>query len=36
MLPLAITPANGMIQRPGGKRWRAPHRLVYVAAIAGV
>jgi sulfoxide reductase heme-binding subunit YedZ len=25
-----------MIKRLGGKRWRALHRLVYVAAIAGV
>ncbi|HXF09534.1 MAG TPA: protein-methionine-sulfoxide reductase heme-binding subunit MsrQ [Desulfuromonadaceae bacterium] len=36
MVPLAITSTNGMIKRLGGKRWRALHRLVYVAAIAGV
>jgi len=36
MLPLAITSTNGMIKRLGGKRWRALHRLAYVAAIAGV
>ena len=26
----------GMIRRLGGKRWQALHRLIYVAAIAGV
>ena len=36
MAPLAITSTNGMIKRLGGKRWRALHRLAYVAAIAGV
>jgi sulfoxide reductase heme-binding subunit YedZ len=36
MIPLAITSANAMIKRLGGKRWRALHRLAYVAAIAGV
>ncbi|MGH7993280.1 MAG: sulfite oxidase heme-binding subunit YedZ [Limisphaerales bacterium] len=36
MMPLAITSTNGMIKRLGGKRWRALHRLAYVAAIAGV
>jgi DMSO/TMAO reductase YedYZ heme-binding membrane subunit len=36
MLPLAITSTNGMIKRLGGKRWRALHRLAYVAAICGV
>jgi sulfoxide reductase heme-binding subunit YedZ len=36
MLPLAITSTNAMIKRLGGKRWRALHRLAYVAAIAGV
>jgi DMSO/TMAO reductase YedYZ heme-binding membrane subunit len=35
MIPLAITSTNGMIKRLGGKRWRALHRLAYVAAIAG-
>jgi DMSO/TMAO reductase YedYZ heme-binding membrane subunit len=36
MLPLAVTSTNAMIKRLGGKRWQALHRLVYVAAIAGV
>ena len=36
MIPLAITSTNGMIKRLGGKRWRALHRLAYVAAMAGV
>ena len=35
MVPLAITSTNGMIKRLGGKRWRALHRLAYVAAAAG-
>lgn len=36
MTPLAITSTNAMIKRLGGKRWRALHRLAYVAAVAGV
>lgn len=36
MLPLAITSTNRMVKRLGGKRWAMLHRLVYVAAIAGV
>lgn len=36
MLPLAITSTNKMIKRLGGKRWARLHRLVYLAAIAGV
>jgi methionine sulfoxide reductase heme-binding subunit len=36
MLLLAATSPTGMIRRLGGKRWQALHRLVYVAAIAGV
>ncbi len=36
MVPLAVTSTNGMIKRLGGKRWRALHRLAYVAAICGV
>src|SRR5438552_12200111 len=36
MMPLAVTSTNAMIKRLGGKRWRALHRLAYVAAIAGV
>ncbi|HKP49514.1 MAG TPA: protein-methionine-sulfoxide reductase heme-binding subunit MsrQ [Gemmatimonadales bacterium] len=36
LLPLAITSTNGWIRRLGGKNWNQLHRLVYVAAIAGV
>lgn len=36
MLPLAITSTNKMVKRLGGKRWAKLHRLVYLAAIAGV
>jgi methionine sulfoxide reductase heme-binding subunit len=36
MVPLAITSTNKMVKRLGGKRWVRLHRLVYVAAIAGV
>jgi methionine sulfoxide reductase heme-binding subunit len=36
LVPLAITSTNGWIRRLGGKRWQQLHRLVYVAAIAGV
>jgi len=36
MAPLALTSTNAMIKRLGGKRWRALHRLAYVAAIAGI
>jgi methionine sulfoxide reductase heme-binding subunit len=36
MVPLAITSTDKMIKRLGGKRWARLHRLVYVAAIAGV
>jgi sulfoxide reductase heme-binding subunit YedZ len=36
LVPLAITSTNGWIRRLGGKRWRRLHRLVYVAAAAGV
>jgi DMSO/TMAO reductase YedYZ heme-binding membrane subunit len=36
MVPLAITSTNAMIKRLGGKRWRALHRLAYVAAVCGV
>ena len=35
MVPLAVTSTAGMIRRLG-KRWQQLHRLVYVAAIAGV
>jgi sulfoxide reductase heme-binding subunit YedZ len=36
MVPLAITSTNKMVKRIGGKRWATLHRLVYLAAIAGV
>ncbi len=36
MVPLAITSTNKMVKRIGGKAWRTLHRLVYVAAVAGV
>ncbi len=36
MLPLALTSTNKMVKRLGGKRWARLHRLVYLAAIAGV
>ncbi len=36
LVPLAITSTNGWIRRLGGKRWQRLHRLVYVAAVAGV
>jgi methionine sulfoxide reductase heme-binding subunit len=36
LLALAITSTNGWIRRLGGKNWNRLHRLVYVAAIAGV
>jgi sulfoxide reductase heme-binding subunit YedZ len=36
LVPLAITSTNGWIRRLGGKRWQRLHRLVYVAAAAGV
>ena len=36
MLPLALTSTNAMIKWLGGQRWRALHRLAYVAAVCGV
>ncbi len=36
IIPLAITSTNKMVKRLGAKRWALLHRLVYVAAIAGV
>ena len=36
LVPLAVTSTAGWIRRLGGKRWRALHRLIYFAAIAGV
>lgn len=32
LLPLAITSANRVMRRMGGKKWRALHRLIYVIA----
>ena len=36
LLPLAATSFNWAIRKMGGKRWKALHRLVYVAAVCGV
>jgi sulfoxide reductase heme-binding subunit YedZ len=36
LLVLAVTSPARMVKRLGGKRWRAVHRLAYVAAAAGV
>lgn len=36
MLPLALTSTRGWIVRLGGRRWQQLHRLVYLAAAAGV
>ncbi len=36
MAPLAITSTTGWIRRLGGRNWQRLHRLVYLAAIAGV
>jgi sulfoxide reductase heme-binding subunit YedZ len=36
LVPLALTSTAGWIRRLGGRRWRALHRLAYVAAIGGV
>jgi DMSO/TMAO reductase YedYZ heme-binding membrane subunit len=35
MAPLAATSTNGMIKRLGTARWKALHRLAYLAAVAG-
>ena len=35
MVPLAATSTNGMIRKLGPSRWKALHRLAYVAAAAG-
>ena len=35
MVPLAVTSTNGMIRRLGPARWKALHRLAYIAATAG-
>jgi sulfoxide reductase heme-binding subunit YedZ len=36
LIPLAITSTAGWIRRLGGKRWQMLHRLIYIAAVAGV
>jgi sulfoxide reductase heme-binding subunit YedZ len=36
MLPLALTSTKKMITRLGGRRWSRLHKLVFVAAVAGV
>jgi sulfoxide reductase heme-binding subunit YedZ len=36
LVPLAITSTTAWVRRLGGKRWQRLHRLVYVAAAAGV
>ncbi len=36
MVPLAATSTDGMTRRLGPRRWKALHRLAYVAAVAGV
>lgn len=36
MLPLALTSSNAAIRRLGARRWRALHRLAYLAAVAGI
>lgn len=36
LVPLAITSTTGWVRRLGGKRWQRLHRLVYLAAAAGV
>jgi len=36
LVPLALTSTARMTRKLGGERWRQLHRLVYVAAVAGV
>jgi sulfoxide reductase heme-binding subunit YedZ len=36
LVPLAVTSTTGWVRRLGGRRWQQLHRLIYVAAIAGV
>jgi methionine sulfoxide reductase heme-binding subunit len=36
LVPLAVTSTQGWIRRLGGRRWNNLHKLIYLAAIAGV
>ena len=36
LVPLALTSTNWAIRKLGGKRWNRLHKLVYVAAVAGL
>jgi methionine sulfoxide reductase heme-binding subunit len=36
LVPLAVTSTRKMIQRLGGRRWQWLHRLIYLAACAGI
>jgi sulfoxide reductase heme-binding subunit YedZ len=36
LIPLALTSTAGWIRRLGGRRWQMLHRLIYIAAVAGV
>ena len=36
LIPLAVTSTNAMVKRLGSRRWQHLHRLVYVAAVAGL
>jgi sulfoxide reductase heme-binding subunit YedZ len=36
LVPLALTSTNWAIRKLGGKRWNRLHRLVYLAAVAGL
>ena len=36
LLPLAVTSTDGWVRRLGFARWKALHRLVYLAALLGV
>jgi len=36
MIPLALTSTDGMVTRLGPRRWKALHRLVYLAVVGGV